>query len=62
MASKSQHEGVVILDTKRRRMIDLYENETDNAVTMESSMEMLNQDEPKNIEMAGIGFQSCQDK
>ena len=62
LGSKSQHEGVVILDTKRRRMIDLHENEVDNVVSMESIMEMSNQNESKNFEMAGLGFQACQDK
>ena len=47
LGSKSQNEGVIILETKWHHLIDLQENETGSVIGVETSMELLNCDEPK---------------
>ena len=47
LANNSPKDGVVILDSKQRRMVDLQEKEDDNTLRIESSIVLLNRDKPK---------------
>ena len=62
MVSLSQQAEVVIVDSKRRRMVDMQVNETSSSLGKETDLAVLNYGHSKNAEMAGLGFQACQDQ
>ena len=53
---------MVIVDPKRRRMVDMPEYEPSSSLGKETDLAVLNYGKSKNMEMAGLGFQACQDQ
>ena len=62
MVSERQKEGVIILNPKRHHMIEIQENENVNVLELETSGVLVNHKKPKNMDVAGLGFQACQDQ
>ena len=62
LANEGQKESAVILDPKRRCMVDIQDKENINVLGIESSGILLNHDKSKNMDVAGLGFQACQDQ